>query len=120
MALALGKRKRRRVVEQSDSSDNGADDVDARTLFQRAFEAKFKPLGKSAPQPRVVKQIDLEEEYEAKQDGLSDWSGFGEDDDAIEVIEHESDHDIDDELLQLEKKAFMVCLPLCSLQIHAN
>ena len=52
MAMTLGKRKRVANVASA-ADENGSSDDDARARFQRAFEAKFKPL-KSTPKPVPV------------------------------------------------------------------
>lgn len=92
MAVKLGKRKRSEVATkeqppapQSDS-DSDDDRATARALFQKAFEARFKPL-----EIKPVEQNDaLDEEPEDEEDteSRSDWSGITSDEDEIEVIEH--------------------------------
>lgn len=110
----MGKRKRRaegtreeppaNVRSGSESEDD--DENTARALFQRAFEAKFKPL--------EIKKIESKDEDEADEadqaDGLeSDWSGLSEDEDAIEVIEHSNPNANSEDGVDPGKKAFMVC-----------
>ena len=104
MAVTLGKRKRREVTgndgESSDSSD-----TDARALFQRAFEAKFKPLKVEpvkAPHAPEVEGVD------AGDDSESDWNGLSDSEGAVEVIELGPSDGIKDELARLDMKAFMV------------
>ena len=122
MAVTLGKRKR--IQEPSvknqisgqaihlEVNDNNNDD-DLKTQFQKAFEAKFKPLDTSLklkttkpPSHGTVKNL------ESASDSSSDWSGLTDEDDLIEVIEDDSaHHTISEDTLLSDKKSFMVIRP---------
>lgn len=105
MAVTIGKRKRRNDVDiREESASEDSDDL--RTRFQRAFEAKFKPL-KISPPPS--KPGEVEEEDVAEQGEESDWSGFSEDaEDNVVVVDHARANSGNDEVRQHEVKAFMV------------
>ncbi|KAK3652474.1 pre-rRNA processing and 40S ribosomal subunit assembly [Elasticomyces elasticus] len=107
MAVTLGKRKRRDVPAPDDDQDS-ADEGAARALFQRAFEAKFKPLPESVkiqPQAAPLEAVELDDEDEA-----SDWSGLSDDEAKIEVIKHDV-IDAGEQLTKQELKAFMSSKP---------
>ena len=112
--MSIGKRKR---SVDDDSDKNAEDDELMRVLFQRAFEAKFKPLDRSdiAPQPYLGEDDGI---YDGTSD-TSDWSGVSDDEDehgdqyaedAIETIVHTSTLGTDHDLERSERKAFMVCI----------
>ena len=105
MAETIGKRKRATVRTSPGPSDEG--DAELRVKFQRAFEAKFKPLEPSnIPTKNVASSQDSESAYESDD---SDWKGLSEDDDSVEVfdvVEGGVDEPLD---VKRERKAFMVC-----------
>lgn len=112
MAVTLGKRKRRPEVTREEppakvrsSSESEEDDDTARALFQRAFEAKFKPLEIKKIEPKAEDEAD---ELEDDEDLESDWSGLSEDEDAIEVIEHSQPNVNSDDGVDPRKRASMV------------
>ena len=106
MAVTLGKRKRAAGAHQDGNSDDS--DAEARALFQRAFEAKFKALDK----PVVVKQQEVEEddsEDRDDDDDESDWDGLPDDESGrVQVIDHGASNDMSSEMTREELKAFMV------------
>ena len=116
MAVLLGKRKRR-TQEQSHESDTMqeveqeatlATDEDVQAAFQRAFEAKFKPL-----EARLIVERNHEHMSEDEQQEIeSDWEGIisEEDDKAIQVVEYSefSGKTDADDVLRREMRAFMV------------
>ncbi|KAK5706706.1 pre-rRNA processing and 40S ribosomal subunit assembly [Elasticomyces elasticus] len=107
MALTLGKRKRRDVPAPDDDQDS-ADEGAARALFQRAFEAKFKPLPESV---KIQSQVALPEAVEFDdEDEASDWSGLSDDEAKVEVIKHDV-IDAGEQLTKQELKAFMSSKP---------
>ena len=126
MAISIGKRKRKRHEETSenavenedfkqrkrhqleDGSEHGVEDEDAlRARFQRAFEAKFKPLGRSHAALKNSEPEQSGQDMEAEYD--SDWSGLSEDEEPVQTIRYDvSLHDGHD-VQQHERKAFMVC-----------
>ncbi|KAK3620684.1 pre-rRNA processing and 40S ribosomal subunit assembly [Elasticomyces elasticus] len=107
MAVTLGKRKRRDVPAPDDDQDS-ADEGAARALFQRAFEAKFKPLPESV---KIQSQVALPEAVELDdEDEASDWSGLSDDEAKVEVIKHDL-IDAGEQLTKQELKAFMSSKP---------
>lgn len=113
MAVSLGKRKREINGHESDGSNE--DEGALRSLFQRAFEAKFKPLERASP---VIEPAAEEEDEQSD----SDWQGLSgdEQDDLIETFHHESSHNIDNEAQLPERKAFMVCPCLTVYSKHST
>ena len=114
--MSLGKRKRHAEADNEQSSSSGSeDDATMRALFQRAFEAKFKPL----PQEKAP-VVDLKPELHDNantDDGDSDWSGFtaensdGDVDEDVEVFQHSNVSDYDREQHKRELKAYMSAKP---------
>jgi len=103
MAAPTGKRKR-------DDSDDGSEDEGAvRARFQRAFEAKFKPLDvrKPSPSPELIVD-DIEDDEDEEDLETSDWEGLSDDDGAVEVVELAVFPSHDASAIEREKKAFMV------------
>lgn len=116
MAVILGKRKRQIIApaakqsqKPTDSSDDD-NDATARALFQKAFEAKFKPL---EVQPVGQHEEDDDEDSEDEGEPESDWDGFNQDEGEIEVIKHaQPDMDaIFSGLKNAKKKAYMSSKP---------
>lgn len=112
MAVTLGKRKRRADAESGSSarrsrSESDEDDDTARALFQRAFEAKFKPLEKST-RPVSDDEDDEEDGQSGEEDAESDWSGVSDEENAVEVVEHSQPEFNRDDEGNSGKKAFMV------------
>ena len=96
MAVTIGKRKRDVVqqkprkatqIEVSDNSDSD-DNERMKAIFQKHFEAQFKPL----PEKKVKKaEVELEEEEDEGDDAEEDdWEGLssGEEDAPVQVIEY--------------------------------
>lgn len=105
MAVTLGKRKRR-VAVRGDNDQSSNEEADARALFQRAFEAKFKPLEQNEKLEKATQQVDPND---AEGDGTgSDWDGFSEDESNVHVVEHAVVGDALDDDARAEMKAFMV------------
>ncbi|KAF2170884.1 hypothetical protein M409DRAFT_18856 [Zasmidium cellare ATCC 36951] len=116
MAVTLGKRKRRAYVRSEEprqrerSRSDSEDDETARALFQRAFEAKFRPLELS----KKTESRDEDDESDDLDDdeGLeSDWSGLSEDEDAVEVVELSQPNVDAEDGGDFGKKAFMSSKP---------
>ncbi|KAF1831197.1 hypothetical protein BDW02DRAFT_601001 [Decorospora gaudefroyi] len=127
MAPTLGKRKRvtREELERPSRSaspssgsgeDSGAEDLQA--IFQRAFEAKFKPLPIEPKKPKIEEtRIEEEDEDSEQAEAESDWSGISSaDDDAIEVIEYNPTLSTYSPSETTEKKVFMSSKPPTSTQ----
>ncbi|KAK5133158.1 hypothetical protein LTR08_008094 [Meristemomyces frigidus] len=124
MVVTLGKRKR--VANATGTIDeSGSGDEDARALFQRAFEAKFKPL-KSAAKPVVAAaetKAELQPEILDVDISDSDWSGFSGDEEeeleaeGVEIVNHGVVvQDDDEDMRKAELKAFMSSKPPTSEQ----
>ena len=110
MAISTGKRKRRDDVE--DANNSNSDDDDIRARFQKAFEAKFKPLEvnqkpqKDAAMEQNVVQEDDQDDSDDLED--SDWSGLSEEENGVEVVSHAEAKPTDDIARQRGAKSFMV------------
>ncbi|KAI6822384.1 hypothetical protein KC367_g4923 [Hortaea werneckii] len=113
MATSIGKRKRRDDVE--DSKHSSSDDDDIRARFQKAFEAKFKPLEvnekpqKDAALEQQVAQEDEQDDSDDLED--SDWSGLSEEENGVEVVSHAEAKPTDDIARQRGAKSFMSSKP---------
>ncbi|KAI6793091.1 hypothetical protein KC361_g6375 [Hortaea werneckii] len=113
MAISIGKRKRRDDIE--DSKHSSSDDDDIRARFQKAFEAKFKPLEvnekpqKDAAPEQHVAQEDNQDDTDDLED--SDWSGLSEEEDGVEVVSHAEAKPTDDIARQRGAKSFMSSKP---------
>jgi len=85
MAVSLGKRKRTEIQRPAEEDEEDSEEERARQLFQRAFEAKFKPLTKHAAPAQVAVSdrgaSELDEE-------ASDWDGLSDDGDGVEIVDH--------------------------------
>lgn len=106
MAATLGKRKRQPdVIDDSTQSHGASDEETLRSRFQRAFEAKFKPL-QGHTRPRV--SATPEEIDPASSEEDSDWSGILDGDDNVETVKHDGIHNFCGPDSNSETKAFMV------------
>lgn len=107
MAVTLGKRKRcdkALASEDQDSSSSGDENV--RALFQKAFEAKFRPL--KVRKPSKTNNPPVEEVDNAEEQEESEWSGLSGSERDVEIIEHDAPQNTDRDQLRRETKAFMV------------
>ncbi|SMQ53665.1 unnamed protein product [Zymoseptoria tritici ST99CH_3D7] len=113
MAILLGKRKRVVVSEPASKprseaqkaaptkrrkeSDASSDGESARALFQKAFEAKFKPL--PIKEKKKFSEIEDEIQEDESEDNAgsdlddedlsgSDWSGIEDGDEEVEIVQH--------------------------------
>ncbi|RMZ00749.1 hypothetical protein D0860_07870 [Hortaea werneckii] len=113
MAISTGKRKRRDDVE--DANNSNSDDDDVRARFQKAFEAKFKPLevNQKPQKDAALEQDVVQEDDQDDSDDLedSDWSGFSEEEDGVEVVSHTEAKTNDDMARQRGAKSFMSSKP---------
>lgn len=117
MAVSIGKRKREQC---EDDSDDGSEAESAmRALFQKAFEAKFKPLPLTETQHDVDDHVEADEisEDSAQSD---EWDGLSDKGGPLEVINLNlaSDHGQLD--LAQERRSFMVGKPARSFEAHAE
>lgn len=106
MTVSLGKRKRKGAVEEPQSGSE--DEQDLRARFQRAFEAKFRPLEKDEPSPAVETP---ESDHDDDDSEDSDWSGFSEDSDDVQVVAHQQANGSFPETDRTQQKAYMSSKP---------
>lgn len=119
MAVTLGKRKRRAEVDLTNHADSGEieDEAVARALFQRAFEAKFKPLGNKVESIKSESTaVDISrdnDEHDDDDDELKEdeWSGLSDDGGKVEVVQIEIPDRTNSNDQRWEKKAFMSSKP---------
>ena len=105
MAASTGKRKR---DDDTDGTDDGSEDEGAmRARFQRAFEAKFRPLERSTFFAYDEAPVD-DDDSDAGSDE-SDWDGLPDDEGLIEVGDYEATSKDSKDPQAREKRAFMVC-----------
>ncbi|KAH9828323.1 hypothetical protein Tdes44962_MAKER02488 [Teratosphaeria destructans] len=109
MSRSLGKRKRRADVDGRVDENEGADEGDIRARFQRAFEAKFKPL--ELQKPINSDQSEGDDESVRSVDDGSDWDGVSEDATTVEIVQHDSMNGRERETDRQEMKAFMSSKP---------
>jgi hypothetical protein len=87
MAVSIGKRKR---ADHDDTQDDNSEaEFDVRARFQRAFEAKFKPLEPQSP----VQDPEIDDDEYSDDEGSSDseWRGIVDEVPAVQIFEHEAD-----------------------------
>ena len=103
MAMSMGKRKRE--DDEGDSEDDTEDGSNMKALFQKAFEAKFKPLPPPETRPSYEEQPVPDEDSNDSDE--SEWDGLPEDNEQVEVIDHDASRlkDLVDEIR--ERKSFM-------------
>lgn len=95
------------------------DGKDIQAVFQRAFEARFKPLERE----RIVKKESGDLLFEdVPQEIESDWDGFSSEEEPVQVVEYSefTGPRDEDELLKQDVKAFMVTPMLFCRSIHTN
>ncbi|KAK3716869.1 pre-rRNA processing and 40S ribosomal subunit assembly [Vermiconidia calcicola] len=107
MAVTVGKRKRQEDDESSKTSSEDEDEI--RNRFQRAFEAKFRPLqGFEARRPDEVVHDAVGQVSSPTE---SDWSGLSDDDDHVDVVNVDGSRSTSQDIQSSEKKAFMSSKP---------
>jgi len=98
-----------------DANNSNSDDDDIRARFQKAFEAKFKPLevNQKPQKDAALEQDVVQEDDQDDSDDLndSDWSGISEEEDGVEVISHAEAKPSDDMARQRGAKSFMSSKP---------
>lgn len=77
-----------------------------RARFQKAFEARFRPLESRPAIPDVRSGSEVEDVESIGEE--SDWSGLSEDQEPVETIHHSAPQHDDQDVCRQEKKAFMV------------
>ncbi len=76
MTSVLGKRKTRHTEEKAESPENLED---ARTILQRHFEARFKPLKVASLKPsRLDSDEEDEDDSTISDESESEWDGISE------------------------------------------
>lgn len=101
MAVSIGKRKR----EQND--DDSEDESGMRSLFQKAFEAKFKPLLPTEHQNHLDQQSEAEEISEDSADS-DEWDGLSDEDESVQIVSHHQFLSEDQVAQTQERRSFMV------------
>ncbi len=115
MILTMTSSSQKRKRDREDSGDELEDEGELRARFQRAFEAKFKPLEKPPPLQNGQDDAEVSSPEELSDD---EWSGFDEDEVTVQVVEHASTGSV--ELDRRAEKTFMVCRTPSSLSALAN
>ncbi|KAK0896960.1 pre-rRNA processing and 40S ribosomal subunit assembly [Friedmanniomyces endolithicus] len=112
MAVTLGKRKRREASTVG-STQGEVSDRNARALFQRAFEAKFKPLEVTEKLPSAPETAPLRDSFDQDDEEsiASDWGGLSDDNAQVEVVKHDAVDAAGHQLAKQEHKAFMSSKP---------
>jgi hypothetical protein len=101
MAVSIGKRKR----EQND--DASKDESAMRALFQKAFEAKFKPLPPTEHQNHLDQQSEAEGISEDSEDS-GEWGGLSDEDESVHIVSHHQFSSEDQVEQAQERRSFMV------------
>lgn len=112
MAVSLGKRKRA-PFKREQAHDSGEDEQQLRSRFQRAFEAKFRPLEHAPIQPHKIDTTDSDSDSTDEISKESDWSGFSDDeeDDPVEVVAHVAANGNLPEVHRSHQRAYMSSKP---------
>lgn len=106
--MSLGKRKRSQPRDEDESHPEDEDVLRAR--FQRAFEAKFRPLERSTTGPVKDERPALDDGHEESDD--SDWSGFSEaDEDDVQVVAHSAPNGRHKDMDRSQQRAYMSSKP---------
>lgn len=116
MAVSIGKRKRQE--DEDDKKGDSGDEDAMRALFQRAFEAKFKPLERTVvtfPEPQNEAEFDEADNSDGTD---SDWSGLSGDQDPLETIQYSVSHADNLDVQRNERRAFMVRVRLNSVTVR--
>ena len=115
MAVSIGKRKRE---QNDDGSDAGSGDEDAmRALFQKAFEAKFKPLPPKEPQNDPDQQCEAGEISENSASS-EEWDGLSDEDEPVQIISHNESSPESPVDQAHERRSFMVSRSKEHLEQH--
>ncbi|KAF2768693.1 hypothetical protein EJ03DRAFT_351887 [Teratosphaeria nubilosa] len=109
MSQSFGKRKRRADVDVRGDENESADEKNIRARFQRAFEAKFKPL--ELEKPAKSEQSEDDDESDQSESDGSDWDGVSEDEITVEIVQHDSMNGRKRETDRQEMKVFMSSKP---------
>jgi hypothetical protein len=78
-----------------------------RALFQKAFEAKFKPLPTTEHQNHLDQQSEAEEISEDSGDS-DEWDGLSDEDESVQIISHHIFSSEDQIEQAQERRSFMV------------
>ncbi|KAF2669480.1 hypothetical protein BT63DRAFT_455460 [Microthyrium microscopicum] len=110
MTVTLGKRKRtqpKSTIKSTKSTDSDDESQHVQDVFRKHFEAQFKPL--PTEENTAQSQEDLRSDASSDSDS---WSGFSEDENTIEVVEHTNDRPARSDVLDKhELKAFLSSKP---------
>lgn len=117
MAISIGKRKR---AQREDDSGDGSDAESAlRALFQKAFEAKFKPLPITETQHHVDDHSEADEISEDSAES-DEWDGLSDEGEPVEVINLNPASDKSQLDLAQERRSFMVSKPAGPFETYAE
>ena len=106
MAPALGKRKRRDRITDTDELTELDNSANLQALFRQHFESKFEPLPGSFARPPSVRTIDNKTSDEALE---CDWDGFSEyEEEHAEIVQYATCAPSKAEVSKIEFKTFMV------------
>ena len=107
--MAVSPSKRKREDDEGDFDSKTENDVALKALFQKAFEGRFKPLPPSETRA-FHKEPPIFEDGSVDSDE-SEWDGLSEDDERVEIIDHDSSHaaSLADE--NRERRSFMASFP---------
>jgi len=115
MAVMLGKRKRRVNISDSGQQSDELGDDDLKARFQRAFEAKFRPLEavtsfkNAASAPELRSESDSDDDHDDGEEDDDRWSGLSsENDEIVEVVRHDAVDRIDPETQRQAMRSYMV------------
>lgn len=108
MAVTLGKRKRTEVQRRVERDEGDSDDERVRQMFQRAFEAKFKPLKKHTASTSI--EVSDQSASEVG-DEASDWDGLSDGDNGVEIVDYGSAGAENDRVHSWEMKEYMSSKP---------
>ena len=104
MAVSTGKRKWQE--ENNDQEPGLRDEGAVRDLFQRAFEAKFKPLERLTPLIRELEPVETDNQDHEED---SHWDGLSEDEKPVEIVNQNGVNSAIPDIQRHEMKEFMVC-----------
>ena len=107
MAVSLGKRKRE--DDEGDFDDKTENDVALKALFQKAFEGRFKPLPPS--ETRALHEEPPIFDAGSVDSDESEWDGLSEDEERVEIFDHDSSRALSLTDENRERRSFMASLP---------
>ncbi|KAG9242979.1 hypothetical protein BJ878DRAFT_512868 [Calycina marina] len=107
MPTLLGKRKRRAVASNNTEAEDLAAAQMAQEIFQRHFEAQFKPLAI----PKIPESAPIEDDEDSKEEEELEWDGISEEEEGVKVVEHTDAYARMAAMSKQQLKAFMTSKP---------